>query len=166
MIINSGSGDTSTVFALLTAISSPEAAKANLQEIADASAGYQKMVEEFRIESAKTKSELSDLKAQADAQFAAAKDISDKFAASSDKKSKELSDLQTSLDTREAVIRGKEDTLQAREEIVTKRENDVTTRETLVSQRENAAAKLSSDAEALKALYTNKISAMQSIVNQ
>jgi len=165
MMVNPGTGDSSTVFALLTAISSPDQAKASLQEIVDASTAYQKTIEDFRTESAKTKSDLSALKDQADAQFAAAKKISDDFNATSGKKTQELSDKEASLSTREAIVRGKEDSLKAREDIVANRENAVQTREQSVSQREAEASKLKSDAETAKTLYQSKLDAMKNIIN-
>jgi uncharacterized protein (DUF3084 family) len=162
MMINPG--DSSAVFALLTAIASPEEAKASLQEILSASAEYQKHIEDFRAESAKTNSDLSDLKNQADAQFAAAKEISDAFAITSAQQTKDISNRETSVGNREAVVRGKEDSLQAREAVVSQREGSVSSREQNVQIREDAVSKLNSDTEALKALYTNKLSAIKNLI--
>src|SRR5258708_18512692 len=70
MMITPGPSDASAIFALLTAISTPETAKASLQEILKATQDYQTLVETSQNDLKKTKDELDIQKADVEVKLA------------------------------------------------------------------------------------------------
>lgn len=162
----SGSGDSSAVFSLLAALSDPEAAKARLKEISEASGIYQKIIEDFREETKKTNTDLEEKKVDVEAKLAEAIRITNEFDASHEVRAKQLTDLTDVLAKRQATIEAKEATqtdldtsLREREKLVIMRELNVTHREASVQEAEVVV-------QAMRQDYETKISALKAAMGQ
>lgn len=164
MMINPGSTDLAGLFALLTAVSDPKAAKASLQEIADASAAYQKSIDDSRTELKALRDEVDAKKAEADSVLANAEDIRDTNFKDYSVRKKQLDDQDAFLSKRDVICQQMEASLNGREVDVKAHESIVAAREAAVTQREIEVQKLSDYAEALKTDYTTKMANLQSML--
>lgn len=160
----SGSGDSSAVFSLLAALSDPEAAKARLQEISDATGIYQKIIEDFRVETKVTKDKLEALQVDAEAKLAEANKITNEFNATHEVRSKQLSDLTDVLAKRQATVEAKEATQTELDVSLTLREKAVSSKEFSLAQREDVTRAAEVDVLSLKNNYEAKLSAIQAAV--
>lgn len=165
MMINPSSSDSTTVFALLTAIASPEAAKASLQEIVDASTALQERIDAFRQEVELERSDISKQKFEVQADLDQITQTKDELKGSLATAEKKLSELSDNLDLRQSSIDALEANQSAKEAELISREKLVSTAEASVSAREDAAQQLMDEATALQADYSSKISALKGIVS-
>lgn len=156
--------DASAVFALLAAISDPDTAKQNLQDIADASSEFQKSIEDSRIELKQARDDLSSLKDEVDAKNAETIQMKNDFDTFNASRTKQLNDLGNSLAVQQANNDANTASLTTRLTDVSRRETEVTTRENQVTDREIAAQQLFDSAQAIKTDYTSKLANLQAMV--
>ncbi len=164
-MITPGPSDASAIFALLTAISTPETAKASLQEILKATEDYQTLVESSQTDLKKIKDEIeakvTTNKALLDNITIQKSDINDVLS----NKQKQLDNSLRSISKDQAVVVTKQAELDSREKTVKERENAITARETALTTQEKNILSLANTAQKLKSDYEAKLTALRSITN-
>lgn len=158
------SNDSSAVFALLTAISSPEKAKASLIEISEAYQNYNKTIEDFRIESKKATDEFEKKKALFDEEFLSKKEEIDLFNDNYDKRTKQLEDQFAILSKRQATLVSAEAALKIREKDISSKEILLLRRESNVSSREIEVEKLYELSQATQQEYSIKLKKLKDLI--
>lgn len=163
MMISPGSSDLAGLFALLTAVSDPEAAKASLKEIASASDAYEQSVQDSRVELKKANDELDARKAEVQKMLDEATSIRDEFNLNHDIRKKQLDDQDVFLGQRTSNLNTAENALLVRENDIKARENSVSSRESLISIREADAQHLNETASAVYNDYSARLASLQTI---
>jgi chromosome segregation ATPase len=163
MMINPGSNDSTAVFALLAAVASPEAAKASLQEILDASTELQKAKDAFEADKKQSYAEVNAMKDDAEAKLATAQSISDNFDKKYAKQSKEIADRESSVSAREFAIQVTESNQNERETQLKTLANQLNAKAVDLSNLEKSATELMATAESMVQDYSGKLSELKAI---
>ncbi len=160
-MMGSGSGDSNAVFSLLAALSDPEAAKAKLKDITEATKIHQKMVDDFTISSQKTNRELEAKKAAVEVKLAEVSKIKADSDAAYAVRSKQLSDLESTLAKRQSTIVETENRHNLIEPKLIARESAVFSKEIALNAKEKDLQELEAKASNLKNSYEAKHEALQ-----
>src|SRR5258706_3403379 len=163
MMINPGPSDASAIFALLTAISTPETAKASLQEILTATQDYQTLIETTQEDLKKTKDDLDTQKADVEGKLSTLAQQQSDFDSSYKIKSDELKALESELfDLGNEINANKQEQIKWNSDL-NNREKLVSDKEALLSSREATTNQMFTDAKAMKDEYSSKLAALRSI---
>lgn len=162
-MITPTNNDSSAVFALLTAISDPEAAKASLEEIMNAHSEYQKSIDIARLELKKANEDLAAKKTEVDTSLLEVQAIKADLDTSYANQGKQLKTLSEDLAYRQTALEAAEKDLRVRTSAIKAEEKLVTSREIDVSRLEDQAIKESSNAREMRELYASKLAALKAL---